>query len=144
MPLGVQSPKDDMVTLTVEGAGALSQPLFLYDAVKKETTPLTAASRVSLKPNVAGRYFLTSQAVEQQAVQTTLRCYSMTPGTIVAATTPSDALTEIAVYDVHGRTLAVYGPDAPVYTFRQPSGVYLVTLNSREVPEGRTFKVLVR
>lgn len=144
VPLGVQSPKDDMVTLTVEGAEALSQPLFLYDAVKKETTPLTAASRVSLKPNVAGRYFLTSQAVEQQAVQTTLRCYSMTPGTIVAATTPSDALTEIAVYDVHGRTLAVYGPDAPVYTFRQPSGVYLVTLNSREVPEGRTFKVLVR
>lgn len=144
VPLGVLSPKDDAVTLSVTGAEALSQPLYLYDAVKMETLPLTADSRITLKPNVAGRYFLTSTAVAQLGIQTTLRCYSMTPGTVVAATVPADALTEVAVYDTHGRTVAVYHPETAVYNFQLLPGIYLVTLNSHEVPEGRTFKVLVR
>ena len=144
VPLGVQAPTDEEVTLTVSGAETLSQPLYLFDAKKKTTVRLTADASVTLKANETGRYFLTSQAVAPQPIQTALRCYSMTAGTIVAATSANDVLTEIAVYDTKGRTVALYHPDTAVYTFRQSPGIYLVTLNSRDVPEGRTFKILVK
>lgn len=144
VPLGISYGGSDAVTLAVDGVGTLSAPLYLYDARTGRTAALTDGARVTVVPNAAGRYFLTSKAVGQRGVQTALRCYSQQAGEVVAATSPDDRLTEIAVYDTAGRLQRVWNPGVATTTFALRAGIYLITLNTEAVPEGRTFKVIVK
>lgn len=144
VPLGVEATTDDEVQFSVSGTALLPEPLYLFDAKTNQHTLLTDSVRVMLSPNSVGRYFLTSNMPEATSVQTDLRCYSVHAGKVVAATTEADNITSVEVFDFMGRYLRSYTPHQSVYTFDMPQGVYLITLSSEKVPEGRTFKVIVR
>lgn len=144
VPLGVEATTDDEVQFSVSGTALLPEPLYLFDAKTNQHTLLTDSVRVMLSPNSVGRYFLTSNMPEATSVQTDLRCYSVHAGKVVAATTEADNITSVEVFDFMGRYLRSYTPHQSVYTFNMPQGVYLITLSSEKVPEGRTFKVIVR
>lgn len=144
VPLGVEATTDDEVQFSVSGTALLPEPLYLFDAKTNQHTLLTDSVRVMLSPNSVGRYFLTSNMEEATSVQTDLRCYSVHAGKVVAATTEADNITSVEVFDFMGRFLRSYTPHQSVYTFDMPQGVYLITLSSEKVPEGRTFKVIVR
>lgn len=144
VPLGVEATTDDEVQFSVSGTALLPEPLYLFDAKTNQRTLLTDSVRVMLSPNSVGRYFLTSNMEEATSVQTDLRCYSVHAGKVVAATTETDNITSVEVFDFMGRFLRSYTPHQSVYTFDMPQGVYLITLSSEKVPEGRTFKVIVR
>lgn len=144
VPLGVEAETDDEVQFSVSGTALLPEPLYLFDAKTNQHTLLTDSVRVMLSPNSVGRYFLTSNMPEATSVQTDLRCYSVHAGKVVAATTEADNITSVEVFDFMGRFLRSYTPHQSVYTFDMPQGVYLITLSSEKVPEGRTFKVIVR
>ena len=144
VPLGVEATTDDEVQFSVSGTALLLEPLYLFDAKTNQHTLLTDSVRVMLSPNSVGRYFLTSNMPEATSVQTDLRCYSVHAGKVVAATTEADNITSVEVFDFMGRYLRSYTPHQSVYTFDMPQGVYLITLSSEKVPEGRTFKVIVR
>lgn len=144
VPLGVEATTDDEVQFSVSGTALLPEPLYLFDAKTNQHTLLTDSVRVMLSPNSVGRYFLTSNMEEATSVQTDLRCYSVHAGKVVAATTETDNITSVEVFDFMGRYLRSYTPHQSVYTFDMPQGVYLITLSSEKVPEGRTFKVIVR
>lgn len=144
VPLGVEATTDDEVQFSVSGTALLPEPLYLFDAKTNQHTLLTDSVRVMLSPNSVGRYFLTSSMPEATSVQTDLRCYSVHAGKVVAATTEADNITSVEVFDFMGRYLRSYTPHQSVYTFDMPQGVYLITLSSEKVPEGRTFKVIVR
>lgn len=144
VPLGVEATTDDEVQFSVSGTALLPEPLYLFDAKTNQHTLLTDSVRVMLSPNSVGRYFLTSNMPEATSVQTDLRCYSVHAGKVVAATTEADNITSVEVFDFMGRFLRSYTPHQSVYTFDMPQGVYLITLSSEKVPEGRTFKVIVR
>lgn len=144
VPLGVEATTDDDVQFSVSGTALLPEPLYLFDAKTNQHTLLTDSVRVMLSPNSVGRYFLTSNMEEATSVQTDLRCYSVHAGKVVAATTEADNITSVEVFDFMGRFLRSYTPHQSVYTFDMPQGVYLITLSSEKVPEGRTFKVIVR
>lgn len=144
VPLGVEATTDDEVQFSVSGTALLPEPLYLFDAKTNQHTLLTDSVRVMLSPNSVGRYFLTSNMEEATSVQTDLRCYSVHAGKVVAATTETDNITSVEVFDFMGRYLRSYTLHQSVYTFDMPQGVYLITLSSEKVPEGRTFKVIVR
>lgn len=144
VPLGVEAETDEEVAFSVSGTNLLPAPLYLLDAKTNQYTLLTDSVKVMLQPNQVGRYFLTSNMSEANPVQTDLRCYSVHAGKVVAATTEGDLLTSIDVFDILGRHLQTLTPQQLVYTFNLPQGVYLITVSSKKVTEGRTFKVIVK
>ena len=144
VPLGVEAETDEEVAFSVSGTNLLPAPLYLLDAKTNQHTLLTDSVRVMLQPNQVGRYFLTSNMSEANPVQTDLRCYSIHAGKVVAATTEGDLLTSIDVFDILGRHLQTLTPQQLVCTFNLPQGVYLITVSSKKVTEGRTFKVIVK
>ena len=144
VPLGVEAASDEEVAFSVSGTNLLPAPLYLLDAKTNQRTLLTDSVKVMLQPNQVGRYFLTSNMSEANAVQTDLRCYSVHAGKVVAATTEGDLLTSIDVFDILGRHLQTLTPQQLVCTFNLPQGVYLITVSSNKVTEGRTFKVIVK
>lgn len=144
VPLGVEAETDEEVAFSVSGTNLLPAPLYLLDAKTNQYTLLTDSVKVMLQPNQVGRYFLTSNMIEANPVQTDLRCYSIHAGKVVAATTEGDLLTSIDVFDILGRHLQTLTPQQLVCTFNLPQGVYLITVSSKKVTEGRTFKVIVK
>ena len=144
VPLGVEAETDEEVAFSVSGTNLLPAPLYLLDAKTNQHTLLTDSVKVMLQPNQVGRYFLTSNMIEANPVQTDLRCYSIHAGKVVAATTEGDLLTSIDVFDILGRHLQTLTPQQLVCTFNLPQGVYLITVSSKKVTEGRTFKVIVK
>lgn len=144
VPLGVEAETDEEVAFSVSGTNLLPAPLYLLDAKTNQYTLLTDSVKVMLQPNQVGRYFLTSNMSEANPVQTDLRCYSVHAGKVVAATTEGDLLTSIDVFDILGRHLQTLTPQQLVCTFNLPQGVYLITVSSKKVTEGRTFKVIVK
>lgn len=144
VPLGVEAETDEEVAFSVSGTNLLPAPLYLLDAKTNQYTLLTDSVKVMLQPNQVGRYFLTSNMSEANPVQTDLRCYSVHAGKVVAATTEGDLLTSIDVFDILGRHLQTLTPQQLVYSFNLPQGVYLITVSSKKVTEGRTFKVIVK
>lgn len=144
VPLGVEAENDEEVQFSITGTHLLTTPLYLYDAKTGQRCLLTDSVQVSLQPNCVGRYFITANMKENSPVQTDLRCYSIKPGQIVAATQPDDRITQVQVFDFLGHHLASSTPHQTVYSFTMPRGVYLVTVYSEQVSEGRTFKLIVR
>lgn len=144
VPLGVEAETDEEVAFSVSGTKLLPAPLYLLDAKTNQRTLLTDSVKVMLQPNQVGRYFLTSNMSEANPVQTDLRCYSVHAGKVVAATTEGDLLTSIDVFDILGRHLQTLTPQQLVCTFNLSQGVYLITVSSKKVTEGRTFKVIVK
>ncbi len=144
VPFGVEAEEDDEVVLTPTGLSALSAPLYLYDAKTGKSQLLKDSTAVTISTNAAGRYFLTSSLKEKTADGTALRCYSVTPGHVVAATSADDRLTSVDIYDMTGRFLYSREPNAAIHEFLLSRGIYLITLTSEQVPEGRTFKLIVK
>ena len=143
--LGVSTPEDEDVELRLTGVNALPAPLYLYDAQTRTTTPVLEGEPLTIRTNAPGRYLLTSKALTPSSeVKTALRCYPVQQGKVVASTEPSDRLTSIMVYDTLGRLKQEIHPSEAVQQFSLPKEVYLITLTSEAVPEGRTFKVVVR
>lgn len=144
VPFGVEAENDDEVTLSLGGLSGLTTPVYLYDAKTDRSQLLTDSTAVTISTNAAGRYFLTSALKEKEADATALRCYSVTPGHVVAATSADDRLTSIDIYDMTGRFLYSREANTAVQEFLLSRGIYLITLTSEQVPEGRTFKLIVK
>lgn len=144
VPLGFRYSGTEPLKFFVTGVDRLSKPVYLRDAVAGTCTALADSMTVEVVPNAVGRYFLTSEATPQRAIQTALRCYSLEAGKVVAATSEGDRLTEIAVYDTAARLQRAWTPNVTSCTFDLYPGIYIISLTSDAVPEGRTFKVLVK
>ena len=146
VPLGFTSAKEEEVEFKVKGVNTLSSPLYLYDAKLRRITPVLEDEPVKVTTNEPGRYLLTSKAMTPASeVKTALRCYSTgEQGGVVASTDPEDRLTQIQVYDTLGRLQRELTPGESVHRFFLPKGLYLITVSSDAVSEGRTFKVMVK
>lgn len=145
--LGVSTAEDCDVELRLTGVDELSEPLYLYDALNRTTSPVREGETLTIRSNAMGRYILTSKAmVPESAVRTAIRCYPTgQQGRVVASTEPTDRIRQIQIYDNLGRLRQEFFPNEPTYTFSLlPREVFLVTILTDDVPEGRTFKVIPR
>lgn len=145
--LGVSTAEDCDVELRLTGVDELSEPLYLYDALNRTTRPVREGETLTIRSNAMGRYILTSKAmVPESAVRTAIRCYPTgQQGRVVASTEPTDRIRQIQIYDNLGRLRQEFFPNEPTHTFSLlPREVFLVTILTDDVPEGRTFKVIPR
>lgn len=145
--LGVSTAEDCDVELRLTGVDELSEPLYLYDALHRTTRPVREGEALTIRSNAMGRYILTSKAmVPESAVRTAIRCYPTgRQGRVVASTEPTDRIRQIQIYDNLGRLRQEFFPKEPTHTFSLlPREVFLVTILTDDVPEGRTFKVIPR
>ena len=103
IPLGVYAKDKEEVELTVEGASQLTEPLYLYDAVTRSSTPIEGDSyTLNLIGSSHGRYFLTTDAGNIR-VESDIRIYSPNGGQLIIAASPSDKLKQVQIYDLSGR-----------------------------------------
>ena len=132
VPLGVYAKEGEEVELTIEGASQLVSPLYLYDAVTRSTTPIEGDRyTISLTGSSHGRYFLTTD--EGIKAEGDIRIYSPADGQLIIASTPSDRLKQVQVYDLNGRMVEsrqnVGTATCQLYV---PGGIYIVRVQSEQ------------
>ena len=132
VPLGVYAKDGEEVELSIEGASQLVSPLYLYDAVTRSTTPIEGDSfTLNLTGSSHGRYFLTTD--EGIKAEGDIRIYSPADGQLIIASTPSDRLKQVQVYDLNGRMVEsrqnVGTATCQLYV---PGGIYIVRVQSEQ------------
>ena len=132
VPLGVYAKDGEEVELSIEGASQLVSPLYLYDAVTRSTTPIDGDNfTLNLTGSSHGRYFLTTD--EGIKAEGDIRIYSPADGQLIIASTPSDRLKQVQVYDLNGRMVEsrqnVGTATCQLYV---PGGIYIVRVQSEQ------------
>ena len=141
VPLGVYADADEEVELTIEGASQLVEPLYLYDAVTRSTTPIESDSyTLNLQGSSHGRYFLTTD--EGITVESDIRIYSPADGQLIIASTPSDKLKHVQVYDLSGRVVdSRQNIGMTTCQISVPGGIYIIRAESEHGEAQAKLKV---
>lgn len=141
VPLGVYADADEEVELTIEGASQLVEPLYLYDAVTRSTTPIDGDSfTLNLTGSSHGRYFLTTD--EGITVESDIRIYSPADGQLIIASTPSDKLKHVQVYDLSGRVVdSRQNIGMTTCQISVPGGIYIIRAESEHGEAQAKLKV---
>lgn len=141
VPLGVYADADEEVELTIEGASQLVEPLYLYDAVTRSTTPIESDSyTLNLQGSSHGRYFLTTD--EGITVESDIRIYSPADGQLIIASTPSDKLKQVQVYDLSGRVVdSRQNIGMTTCQISVPGGIYIIRAESEHGEAQAKLKV---
>lgn len=141
VPLGVYADVDEEVELTIEGASQLVEPLYLYDAVTRSTTPIEGDSyTLNLQGSSHGRYFLTTD--EGITVESDIRIYSPADGQLIIASTPSDKLKHVQVYDLSGRVVdSRQNIGMTTCQISVPGGIYIIRAESEHGEAQAKLKV---
>ena len=141
VPLGVYADADEDVELTIEGASQLVEPLYLYDAVTRSTTPIEGDSyTLNLQGSSHGRYFLTTD--EGITVESDIRIYSPADGQLIIASTPSDKLKHVQVYDLSGRVVdSRQNIGMTTCQISVPGGIYIIRAESEHGEAQAKLKV---
>ena len=141
VPLGVYADADEEVELTIEGASQLVEPLYLYDAVTRSTTPIEGDSyTLNLQGSSHGRYFLTTD--EGITVESDIRIYSPADGQLIIASTPSDKLKHVQVYDLSGRVVdSRQNIGMTTCQINVPGGIYIIRAESEHGEAQAKLKV---
>ena len=141
VPLGVYADADEEVELTIEGASQLVEPLYLYDAVTRSATPIEGDSyTLNLQGSSHGRYFLTTD--EGITVESDIRIYSPADGQLIIASTPSDKLKHVQVYDLSGRVVdSRQNIGMTTCQISVPGGIYIIRAESEHGEAQAKLKV---
>ena len=141
VPLGVYADVDEEVELTIEGASQLVEPLYLYDAVTRSTTPIEGDSyTLNIQGSSHGRYFLTTD--EGITVESDIRIYSPADGQLIIASTPSDKLKHVQVYDLSGRVVdSRQNIGMTTCQISVPGGIYIIRAESEHGEAQAKLKV---
>ena len=141
VPLGVYADADEEVELTIEGASQLVESLYLYDAVTRSTTPIEGDSyTLNLQGSSHGRYFLTTD--EGITVESDIRIYSPADGQLIIASTPSDKLKHVQVYDLSGRVVdSRQNIGMTTCQISVPGGIYIIRAESEHGEAQAKLKV---
>lgn len=133
IPLGVYAKDNEEVELTVEGASQLTEPLYLYDAVTRSSTPIEGDSyTLNLTGSSHGRYFLTTDAGNIR-VESDIRIYSPNGGQLIIAASPSDKLKQVQIYDLSGRMVeSRKNIGASTCQLNVTKGIYIVRVISEQ------------
>ena len=133
IPLGVYAKDNEEIELTVEGASQLTEPLYLYDAVTRSSTPIEGDSyTLNLTGSSHGRYFLTTDAGNIR-VESDIRIYSPNGGQLIIAASPSDKLKQVQIYNLSGRMVeSRKNIGASTYQLNVTQGIYIVRVISEQ------------
>lgn len=129
LPIGVMTPKNETVALTVNTLYGINDVLYLYDAKNNVQTELTEGMELMMETNQHGRYFITTRAIAEKGnmTETKVNCYSPSQNLLVVSTTAGDMIKEISIYDASGRMVkADASVDNISASYNLPQGIYIV------------------
>lgn len=155
IPLGIVTDKaegKEAVTLSIDGAGKLSEPLYLYDAADMSYTELHDGEAVNVEAGDHGRYFLTQTRgttgigrIDADEAQNLVKVYSPDAGMIVVSAVGGETLQQVNVFTMDGKMVHSYQlPGKQRMILRVPSGVYIVKASTAKVASPRGMKITVR
>lgn len=129
LPIGVMTPKNETVALTVNTLYGINDVLYLYDAKNNVQTELAEGMELMMETNQHGRYFITTRAIAEKGNMTEAKvnCYSPSQNLLVVSTTAGDMIKEISIYDASGRMVkADASVDNISASYNLPQGIYIV------------------
>lgn len=149
LPLGLFGAEGETVDVQVHGVDRFSQTLYFYDASTGKQTALEEGTALSLEANVHGRYFLTTRALEDDAVTDDtdwqVRAYSLQRGELIVASMPQDNLRQVRIYGVNGHQVVNDAAvQSHVATYALPSGIYVAEVVTERLSRPQVVKVVVR
>lgn len=149
LPLGLFGAEGETVDVQVHGVDRFSQTLYFYDASTRKQTALEEGTALSLEANVHGRYFLTTRALEDDAVADDtdwqVRAYSLQRGELIVAAMPQDNLRQVRIYGVNGHQVVNdAAAQSHVATYALPSGIYVAEVVTERLSRPQVVKVVVR
>lgn len=149
LPLGLFGAEGETVDVQVHGVDRFSQTLYFYDASTGKQTALEEGTALSLEANVHGRYFLTTRALEDDAVTDDtdwqVRAYSLQRGELIVASMPQDNLRQVRIYGVNGHQVVNDATaQGHVATYALPSGIYVAEVVTERLSRPQVVKVVVR
>ena len=149
LPLGLFGAEGETVDVQVHGVDRFSQILYFYDASTGKQTALEEGAALSLEANVHGRYFLTTRALEDDAVTDDtdwlVRAYSLQRGELIVAAMPQDNLRQVRIYGVNGHQVVNdAAAQSHVATYALPSGIYVAEVVTERLSRPQVVKVVVR
>lgn len=149
LPLGLFGAEGETVDVQVHGVDRFSQTLYFYDASTGKQTALEEGTALSLEANVHGRYFLTTRALEDDAVTDDtdwqVRAYSLQRGELIVAAMPQDNLRQVRIYGVNGHQVVNdAAAQSHVATYALPSGIYVAEVVTERLSRPQVVKVVVR
>lgn len=155
IPLGIVTDKaegKEAVTLSIDGAGKLSEPLYLYDAADMSYTELHDGEAVNVEAGDHGRYFLTQTRgttgigrIDADEAQNLVKVYSPDAGMIVVSAVGGETLQQVNVFTMDGKMVHSYQlPGKQRMILRVPSGVYIVKAPTAKIASPRGMKITVR
>lgn len=149
LPLGLFGAEGETVDVQVHGVDRFSQTLYFYDASTGKQTALEEGTALSLEANVHGRYFLTTRALEDDAVTDDtdwqVRAYSLQRGELIVAAMPQDYLRQVRIYGVNGHQVVNDAAvQSHVATYALPSGIYVAEVVTERLSRPQVVKVVVR
>lgn len=139
---GINGNNNETVTLSFEGLDRFTGTT-LYDAVKKNETPLHDNGSITIAANTYGRYFLRAGTpTGNEMIETeTIRIYTIPHGQLIV--TATEHLQTVAIYDFTGRLLR-YADTLPdrLFTTYLGKGNYIVRATSEH--QQQTSKIQIR
>lgn len=132
IPVGILGRRGESVKVSISGAEGLS----LYDAVTRETTPLSGhTTEVEMEGDAIGRYFLRSSSASiDDAAPAVVSATALGNGRLVVSTTGA-SLGSVAVYSSDGRLAARADEPSRSHMFSLTPGIYAI------VPAGLKVRV---
>lgn len=142
IPLGIHSDNDNEVTLTFSGLENFGGSVELYDTLLNKTIILEETNATIAVPgNTHDRYFLNLACTDSKNAKITI--YSPENGKVIVATSSSDKLQKIQVYNLNGMLLKVLNTLNTIKTeFDLPGGAYIIRVQSQDSSE--TKKIYCR
>ena len=128
VPLCVETAREDAdVALRFEGAEALGGALSLYDALTRQTLPLTSDLQLSVTGRSAGRYYLVgadAATVSDAAQPSGLSIYAAQG--VLHVLSAAGPIARVEVFTPAGTVVYEAAPDAPTHDVQLGRGVYIV------------------
>ena len=143
LPLGIEGgTPGEQVDMRIEGIEAWEEGLTLYDADLDEQTPVHEGEVLALESGRVGRYYLmATRSIPADEADNALRI-TATRGEVRVTAAADDAVQEVRAFDVNGRAVHLATRlNTNEYTFRLPSGVYVIGATS--IHKRSTMKLFV-
>ena len=144
VPFGVAcASSDEAVTMTIKGTDAIEGPLYVIDAVTKESTAVGDGDTFTVQPNDYGRYFLMAEALDVKKADDVRQGIIISVRGNEETVNCSEEISRIRALSLNGTTMYQTGDCGMSTHFTLSAGVYVIKAEN-VAGDQQTVKIVVK
>ena len=144
VPFGVAcASSDEAVTMTIKGTDAIEGPLYVIDAVTKESTAVGDGDTFTVQPNDYGRYFLMAEALDVKKADDVRQGIFVSVRGNEVTVNSSEEISRIRALSLNGTTMYQTGDCGMSTHFTLSAGVYVIKAEN-VAGDQQTVKIVVK